>query len=532
MGVIASIKSTHSVDGALQRREEIEGPADRSLDPHAWPPSAARSLVLELAGDAPLVELVTIRQLRRRRDLHADGSVVELSVDDVDVVSRGDVVERFTELEIELLSGDETALTALRGLLDRESGLSPAAGSKLDRALVAARRAGAPVGALSGIAAGDDLPTRVERPAGKRGREVPRTATDPGAGEAGSPEGKSARKAARASANQDVAPSDVPADAAARPADRLVVGKSPGVAADDTLAEAGRKVLRFHLARMLAREAGTREGTDSEDLHAMRVATRRMRAAWRVFGDAYRPGRTRRFRARLRDIAGRLGAVRDRDVLIEGLEHYREGLASGERGNLEPLLDAWRSERDVARDLLVSELDAGAYRRFVDEYVDFTGREGVGVAPVAPTEPHRVRDTAPSRIWAAYELVRAYEPVLRWADIATLHQLRIAGKRLRYSLEFVREALPPEAATLIERVVGLQDHLGLLNDADVAASLARSFLVEHAGRLSESEEQTIGHYLASREAEIQRLRRTLGPVWRRVAGLTFRRALGRVTASL
>src|SRR4029079_9328993 len=51
----------------------------------------------------------------------------------------------------------------------------------------------------------------------------------------------------------------------------LVVGKTPGVTAEDHVAEPGRKVMKFHLARMLAREAGTRQGSDPEELHAMRV---------------------------------------------------------------------------------------------------------------------------------------------------------------------------------------------------------------------------------------------------------------------
>ena len=100
-----------------------------------------------------------------------------------------------------------------------------------------------------------------------------------------------------------------------------------------------------------------------------------------------------------------------------------------------------------------------------------------------PTQPNHVRDTAGSRIWLAYEQVVAYGPVLRWADVPTLHQLRIAGKWLRYTLEFVREALGDDAAPLIARVTALQDHLGLMNDADVSASMARTFLVEHAGEL-------------------------------------------------
>ena len=236
--------------------------------------------------------------------------------------------------------------------------------------------------------------------------------------------------------------------------------KTPGVTADDHVAEAARKVLRFHLARMLAREAGTREGNDAEELHAMRVATRRQRAAWRVFGDAFRRGRTKRYRSGLREIASRLGAVRDLDVLLDAADLYRADLPKVEQRSLEPLLGSWRQHRDDARVLLMRELDSDGYRRWVDDYRDFVRTEGAAVIPVGPMEPHRVRDTAPSRIWGAYEHVRGYEPVLRWADVETLHELRIAGKWLRYTLEFVREPLGPDATPLITRVVALQDHLG------------------------------------------------------------------------
>ncbi len=327
------------------------------------------------------------------------------------------------------------------------------------------------------------------------------------------------------------------ADAIAGPPEREadafeLSSKAPGVRADDTVAEAGRKVLRFHLARMIAREQGTRLGEDPEELHAMRVATRRQRAAWRVFGGGFRPERTKRYRGRLRTVAGRLGAVRDRDVLIDGLVGYQAGLPKREAQAIEPLVAEWREQREDARLLLIRELDSDGYRRWVDDYKEFTRHDGMAVAATTPTEPHRVRDTAASHIWLAYEHVRAYESVLRWADVATLHQLRIAAKRLRYTLEFLRETLGPEAAPLIARVVALQDHLGYLNDADVAATLARTFLVQQAGDLSEAETIAIGRYLMSREQEVARLRRTVGAPWRGVAGPAFRRALGRVTAGL
>ena len=490
-GTVVSVKSLGKTEGAggAMRREELEGVADGAQGPADWPESEARSLVLELAGDAPLVELVTVRQKRRKRIVKTADTRVELSLDEVDVVSDGRVVDRFVELEAELVKGAEDGLATLAAVFAEDQGLAPETGSKLETALAAVGR-------------------------------------NDGAGATSLPE-----------AEHHVVPSssDVLREPVEDPAvadTRLVVGKTPGVTADDHVAEAGRKVMRFHLARMLAREAGTRLGEDAEELHAMRVATRRQRAAWRVFGASFRPGRTKRYRTGLREIASRLGAVRDLDVLLEEADLYRADLPVSEQRALEPLLTDWREHRDDARVLLIRELDSDGYRRWVDDYRDFVRTEGVAVVPVAPTQPHRVRDTTASRIWTAYEQVRGYEPVLRWADVETLHELRIAGKWLRYTLEFVREALGDDAAPLIARVTALQDHLGLMNDADVAASMARTFLVEHSGELSPLESASIGRYLVNREREVARLRRTIGAPWRGVAGVTFRRTLGRVVAGL
>ena len=53
-----------------------------------------------------------------------------------------------------------------------------------------------------------------------------------------------------------------------------------------------------------------------------------------------------------------------------------------------------------------------------------------------------------------------------------------------------------------------------------------------AGELSKVETEAIGAYLRSREREVARRRRGLGPIWRAVNGAPFRRALGRATAAL
>ena len=526
-GTIVSVKGTERTEGpgGSMRRQELEGPADPTAGPLDWPASDARSLVLELAGDAPLLELVTIRQLRRKRIVRDGSTRVELSLDEVDVVSRSRVIDRFVELEAELVKGAEERLSGLATVFAADPALAPANGSKLEAAMAAVRAGGRPPGAPD-----DDEDDRAVPEASVDDVGAQMNGTAPAA-VAAPPEVHDAPAHVEAIPSTSDAVSEV-IDEAVSPDVHLVVGRTPGVTPEDHVAEAGRKVMRFHLARMLAREAGTRSGSDPEELHAMRVATRRQRAAWRVFGGSFRPGRTKRYRNGLREIASRLGAVRDLDVLLEAADLYRADLPVPEQRALEPLLSDWRQHRDDARILLIRELDSDGYRRWVDDYRDFVRTEGAAVMPVGPTQPHRVRDTTASRIWNAYEQVRSYEPVLRWADIETLHELRIAGKWLRYTLEFVREALGDDAAPLIARVTALQDHLGLMNDANVSASMARTFLVEHAGELSPLEGAAIGRYLVSREREVARLHRTIGAPWRGVAGVTFRRTLGRVVAGL
>jgi CHAD domain-containing protein len=589
--LIVSLKSLGLGSGALHRRSELEGPATRSLVAAEWPASPARSLILELAGDAPLEERLTIRQLRRKRRLVSGVAIVELSLDEVDVLLRAEVVERFVELEAELVSGTEADLEPLRALLDGEQGLVPASMSKLQAAVEAiSRRTGRPdpwlAPASAATVSAGSAATRVAGDHDRRGGsaldELDGLAAD-GADdgmlddeiEAAGVEGEA--DAAGASLGEDAEDGWVADDAAldaeldahldavgigaghailrdaddapepeimvapgatagaaadeAKPAPEPPM-KSPGVTPEDPVSEAGRKVIRFHFQRLLAREAGARSGKDPEDVHAMRVATRRMRAAWRVFGEAYRPGERRRQLEQLRDIATRLGGVRDLDVLLLGLDAYREPLGPAERRALEPLAADWKRRRDTARVALMKELDSDGYRTFVEGLRAFVDTPGAGAARVEPTTPHRVRDTAGSRVWAAYEGVRAFEPILRWADVPTLHELRIRGKWLRYSLEFIREALGPETPLLIRRVVALQDHLGLMNDADVAVAAARGFLVGRAARLSEEESAAIGRYLMSREREVARTRSTVGTPWRAVGSPAFRRALGRALATL
>jgi CHAD domain-containing protein len=303
--------------------------------------------------------------------------------------------------------------------------------------------------------------------------------------------------------------------------------RQPGVARDDALSEAGRKVLRMHMLRMLGAEPAVRAGLDPDPVRKMRVATRRMRAAWRTFSGAYRPREARRYVAELRTVADALGSVRDHDVQLERLSAYRAGAAENVAAGLEPLSAHWQHRREAARAALLDLLDSQVYERFTADYLAFVHTSGAGSAG-----GERVSDSAGGRIWRAYERLRAHDATLPWADAAALHAMRIDGKRLRYALEFFREVLEADADRLIADVTRLQDHLGSLNDANLTAQLTRAWLLDLGAGLTAAQREAAGSYLHANEAEVARLSRSFRPLWRVIVGRPFRRRLGSVVSGV
>jgi CHAD domain-containing protein len=281
---------------------------------------------------------------------------------------------------------------------------------------------------------------------------------------------------------------------------------------------------------MLSHVPGVIAGEDPEAVHAMRVAARRMRAAWRVFGDGFERDVVRRYRSELRDIGARLGAVRDLDVLIETLLAYGRDRSARQRTGLEPLLAAWRAERAARLVDLVEALGSERFAGFTDDYETFARTPGYAALAVPPHAPGLVRNRMPATIWGAYQDVWAFEGDLAEADLATFHQLRIAAKWLRYTLEFVREPLEPEATGLIRLVVALQDHLGDQHDQHVAAELAREFA--SSATPTRAQEKAIAKFVAHLDLGVERLGRTFGSTWRPVADPSYRRSLGRAIARL
>jgi len=314
--------------------------------------------------------------------------------------------------------------------------------------------------------------------------------------------------------------------------------KEPGLDADDTMAGAARKTFYFHFLRMLHHESGTRLGKDIEELHDMRVATRRMRAAFQVFDDYLDMGKMEAFFKGLRRTGRTLGAVRDLDVFWEKTQHYLETLPPERQNDLEPLRVVWEAEREQDRTKMVAYLDGERYVQFKERFGKFLQTPGAGALPpfseAGEPLPNRLRHVVPVLVYQRLAAVRAYDEWVTGENVPLerLHQLRIASKGLRYTLEYFQEVLGPEAKEAIKEIKGLQDHLGNLQDAVVASNLLRDFLTwgtwGHAqtkGIVPPPAEPIVAPgvaaYLAARQIELQRLVDTFPQIWARIQSPDF-----------
>jgi CHAD domain-containing protein len=303
--------------------------------------------------------------------------------------------------------------------------------------------------------------------------------------------------------------------------------RTPGVRSDDPWPDAGRKVLRFHLERMVSRAPGVIAGEDPEEVHAMRVASRRTRTAWRVFGDGFKRGTARPSRRDLREVGDRLGAVRDVDVLLGILDAYLTRRGPRARTALLPLGNAWNAERQASHGALVEFVSSPRFAGVVAECGAFLDEGRPGETVERPF-PGSVRTRLPATAWAAYGNVWAFDERLggvSGTDLVTLHQLRIAARHLRYTLEFARETLGDDAGALIDPIIALQDHLGDQHDLHVAATRTREFAA--AATTSKREAAELDRFVRDLDRRVDRYGRRFGRVWQPIVMPSYRARLGR-----
>lgn len=243
---------------------------------------------------------------------------------------------------------------------------------------------------------------------------------------------------------------------------------------------------RVHI--MLEHAHGVRAGEDIEAVHDMRVASRRLVAAMRVFRVCYPKREFERLLKEARQVTRALGEVRDLDVLIDHYQKLSDGLSEDAllaAGYLIAVLRRRRKKAHAPAVKALERLEKSHFPKRVERYVEeqteaYVRRQQQESSVDGSDDGHSggVRPESPFRAVAVPLLVERYhelysfEPYVAQPEAAEqLHEMRIAAKWLRYTMELFAPAYADELKDSTSVVKRFQELLGDLHDSDVRLEL-------------------------------------------------------------
>jgi CHAD domain-containing protein len=247
-----------------------------------------------------------------------------------------------------------------------------------------------------------------------------------------------------------------------------------GIGADASIVEAARLSLASRLTAVAhwLPLAAYHADQDSEHVHKLRVSTRRAVAALKLYRGLLPPKHFRWVKKRLKRIRRAAGDARDLDVLAERM------LRQPDDRDAEVLAEI-RRRRRIAQ-LAIEQIAGKCSRK--GRFLRKTGGLLAGIRP--RNAGCKAEQPGSFGAWARSEITVAADSLFEAMPTASsepsaLHQFRIRGKALRYTIELVAAAFGPqlrlETYPLVEE---LQERLGAINDHVTAANLLRAWREE------------------------------------------------------
>ena len=243
----------------------------------------------------------------------------------------------------------------------------------------------------------------------------------------------------------------------------------------------GANILTRLLKALEKQAEGVEQGDDIEYAHKTRVASRRIRAAMPIFKDCFQKKNYKRWKTKIKKITQSLGMARDADVQIDFIGKELEKLGDEEmQKGIEFLLFRHKERRDGMQPDVINTLDEMKRSRVVEEIMeaceDIIKRsehnKASGIPPVVYLKAEANISTKINDLLDMEGCVHHEEEALKH------HKMRIAAKRLRYTMEVFQKLYPNKIKEEISVIKQLQDVLGDMHDCDVWMEHIPNFIKE------------------------------------------------------
>jgi CHAD domain-containing protein len=248
------------------------------------------------------------------------------------------------------------------------------------------------------------------------------------------------------------------------------------------------KYVRRQAKQLADQLDGICRAEDIEYVHRARVASRRLRAALRMFRDCFGAKAVKRWRNAIRQLASDLGDARDKDVQIVFLCGVMDAVKDPacypgvarlmvqlERQREKLQFKVLAAVKHLRASGVLEDMETKAKRIWSDLMAaEFDSRSAFAREQTGKYIRRRLR-----RLLAQEESLHNPE------DVKGHHAMRIAAKRLRYTLEITKPVHGEEIQAAIDAVKKVQSLLGDIHDCDVWIEQLAEFLAAERKALHE-----------------------------------------------
>jgi CHAD domain-containing protein len=248
-----------------------------------------------------------------------------------------------------------------------------------------------------------------------------------------------------------------------------------------SLRTACRLLLRPHRHEFFARWKKAKKNLAEDEIHDLRVSSRRLREALALFSPIHDQKQTKSLARKVKKVTRMLGELRNTDEafrFFSGLTPKEKAQSAAE---VEALLTELRRERENSHIHLEKNFAAVKASKLKSALDRIQERQKVS--------PESAKAFMNIERFAADAIKQRAEPVKELLTLAlheeeaeAQHQLRIAVKKLRYRLEILAPLLKTDYDLLHDGLKNYQDVLGKLHDLDVFMAMGQERSQEGSGK--------------------------------------------------
>ncbi|HEY60180.1 MAG TPA: CHAD domain-containing protein [Anaerolineae bacterium] len=246
---------------------------------------------------------------------------------------------------------------------------------------------------------------------------------------------------------------------------------------NDKIRQFGAKSILFNTESLFKALKGIHKRRDIEDIHDIRVASRRIRAHLAVFATYFPDKKTEKWLKVIRSITKAYGSTRDLDVQINFLKGFYEGINDNTiRSGIRRILLRLKQKRKKLQEKVQIKADEIKNSPVLEEMV-------TSLKPLAEPSPDQEKFSQPL-FQLAFDTIHSrldeflfYEVFLFHPEkVKELHLMRIAAKNLRYSLEIFTPLYFGKIEPFLEVTRNTQQTLGDIRDCDIWIQTLPNFI--------------------------------------------------------